>query len=91
MDGNDIYRGRFLTLARYSIRNVLSTYGYTFRHMSKQGEEKAALSYLVPKRLKEELQALADADRRKLGPYIQLVLEAHVEAKRAERKPRGKR
>lgn len=52
--------------------------------MSKQDEGKAALSYLVPKRLKEELQVLADADRRKLGPYIQLVLEAHVDAKKKE-------
>ena len=56
--------------------------------MAKQDDEKAALSYLVPKRLKAELQALADADRRKLGPYLQLVLEAHVEAKKREDKRR---
>ena len=37
--------------------------------------EKAALSYRVPAGLKQALQNLADADRRKLGPYIQLVLE----------------
>jgi|RhiMetdeSRZDD1v2_1073273.scaffolds.fasta_scaffold209861_3 predicted DNA-binding protein len=50
--------------------------------------EKAALSYRVPAGLKQALQNLADADRRKLGPYIQLVLEAHVEQKRKEGKKR---
>jgi hypothetical protein len=59
--------------------------------MAKQDEEKAALSYLVPKSLKEALQELADADRRKLGPYIQLVLEAHVEAMKADAKGPGVR
>jgi len=51
-------------------------------------EKKAALSYQIPEKLKEELQRLADADRRKLGPYVQLVLEAHVEAKKKEGKRR---
>lgn len=41
-------------------------------------------SQQVPASLKDDLQALADADRRKLGPYIQLVLEAHVDAKKKE-------
>lgn len=45
--------------------------------------EKAALSYLVPIELKAELLKLADADRRKLGPYIQIVLEEHVAANKA--------
>jgi hypothetical protein len=52
---------------------------HTFTHMAKT----AALSYRVPEELKAELQKLADADRRKLGQYIQLVLEAHVESRRA--------
>jgi hypothetical protein len=39
---------------------------------------KAPLSYLVPASLKQALQDLADADRRKLGPYFRLALEAHV-------------
>jgi hypothetical protein len=39
------------------------------------------LSYQVPAPLKVKLQKLADADRRKLGPYIQIVLEDHVTAK----------
>jgi len=44
--------------------------------------ETEVLSYRVPKGLKAELQKLADADRRKLGPYILLVLEEHVAAKK---------
>ena len=42
----------------------------------------AALSYRIPAELKEALQRLADADKRKLGPYIQIVLEEHVAAKK---------
>lgn len=48
-------------------------------------EETEVLSYRVPKAIKAELQKLADADRRKLGPYILLVLEQHIaEAKKAQ-------
>jgi predicted DNA-binding protein len=47
--------------------------------MIKRGEEKVALSFLVPKSLKETLQELADADRRNLTNYLQVVLEKHVE------------
>ncbi len=39
--------------------------------------------------LKAALQKLADADKRKLGPYIQIVLEEHVEKQCG--KPAGKR
>jgi len=46
----------------------------------------AVISYRVPQSLKDALQKLADADRRKLGPYIQLVLEEHVVAKKPSRK-----
>jgi len=56
-------------------------------HMAKD-EEKAALSFLVPKSLKEALQELAEADRRNLTNYLQLVLEEHVEAKKKEGKRR---
>jgi predicted DNA-binding protein len=49
-------------------------------------DKTAPLSYRIPAELKEGLQKLADADRRKRGPYIQLVLEAHVEAKKQEGK-----
>ena len=48
-------------------------------HMS----EKVALSYLIPAELKADLLKLAEADRRKLGPYLQIVLEEHVAAKKA--------
>jgi predicted transcriptional regulator len=54
----------------------------------KQDVDKAALSYQVPASLKQALQDLADAARRKLRPYIRLALEAHVEAKRKEGKKR---
>jgi hypothetical protein len=41
--------------------------------------------------LKEALMELARADRRTLASYIELVLEAHVEAKRQDgKKPRTK-
>jgi hypothetical protein len=33
--------------------------------------------------MKAELQDLADADRRKLATYVELVLEEHVAAKKA--------
>jgi hypothetical protein len=46
----------------------------------------AAVSYRIPEQLKADLQKLADADRRKLGPYIQIVLEEHVAAKNAAAK-----
>lgn len=49
----------------------------------------APMSYRVPKVLKDELQKLADADKRKLGPYIQIVLEEHVESQ--TRKPSRKK
>ena len=37
-----------------------------------------------PAELKAALQKLADTDKRKLGPYIQIVLEAHVEQQRGK-------
>ena len=40
----------------------------------------------MPEALKAELQKLANADRRKLGPYILIVLEEHVAAKKAAAK-----
>jgi hypothetical protein len=42
----------------------------------------------VPEALKAELQKLGNADRRKLGPYILIVLEEHVAAKKAAAKKR---
>ena len=36
--------------------------------------------------LREDLDRLAEADRRTLASYIELVLEAHVEAKKQEGK-----
>lgn len=47
---------------------------------------KVVLSYQVEEDLKADLQKLADADRRKLGPYIALVLEQHVAAEKAKAK-----
>ena len=51
----------------------------------------AALSYRIPEALKAELQKLADADRRKLGPYIQLVLEEHVASQKRTKVARKKK
>jgi hypothetical protein len=46
-------------------------------------QKTAAISYRIPEQLKADLQKLADADKRKLGPYIQIVLEEHIAAKKA--------
>lgn len=46
--------------------------------------EKVPISYLIPATLKQDLQKLADADRRKLGPYVQIVLEQHVAEAKAK-------
>jgi hypothetical protein len=41
--------------------------------------------------LKEALMELARADRRTLASYIEIILEAHVEAKRQEgKKPKAR-
>ena len=32
----------------------------------------------IPSDMKEKLQALADADRRKLSDYIRIILEDHI-------------
>ena len=37
------------------------------------------------------LEQLAKADRRKLAPFIELVLEEYIAAKKAVAKPAGKR
>ena len=40
---------------------------------------------------REELDRLAEADRRTLASYVEIVLEAHVDAKKQEgRKPKAK-
>ena len=41
------------------------------------------LSIKIKGSLKAELKKLAEADRRKLSPYIVLALEEHVAAKKA--------
>jgi hypothetical protein len=50
----------------------------------------APTSVRLPADLKASLQQLADADRRPLSSYIQLVLEDHVRARSGESpKPHG--
>ena len=66
---------------------MASTYNNTPGQMIKS----AALSYRIPEALKAELQKLADADRRKLGPYIQLVLEEHVASQKRTKVARKKK
>ena len=48
----------------------------------------APISYRIRPSLKAELERLAEADKRTLSQYIELALEAHVEAKRKEGKKR---
>jgi predicted transcriptional regulator len=46
----------------------------------------AVLSFRVSPELKAELQKLADADQRKLAPYVVIVLKDHIAAKKAAAK-----
>jgi hypothetical protein len=70
-------------LLHYVVRCPLTS--AHFAHMTKDDELKTeSVSYRMPRKLKDALQGLADADKRKLGPYIQLVLEEHVEAKKKQ-------
>jgi len=51
-------------------------------------DELVTLSFKVRESLKTELQKLADADKRKLSPYLAIKLEQLVESEKA--KKRGK-
>jgi hypothetical protein len=42
--------------------------------------------FSLPEELKAALQKLADADKSKLGPNIQIVLEDHVAAKKLSKR-----
>jgi len=55
----------------------------------KDAPKDTQMAYRIPRWLKDELQALADADRRKLGPYVQLVLEEHVANQKTKRRGSG--
>jgi Ribbon-helix-helix protein, copG family len=59
----------------------------TLRGMDRNTKD-TTLSYRVPRKLKQELQTLANADRRNLSDFIRLALEELVEAKRKEGKRR---
>ena len=61
--------------------------------MTEKGRRRVApvMTRLRPE-LKQELQRLAEADRRTLASYVEGVLEDHVAAKKTENgKPAGKR
>jgi hypothetical protein len=60
------------------------SHGSTCSHMAKS-DETAQLSFIVPRRVKEALQELADADRRNLSNYLQVLLEKHVEQNKSKR------
>jgi hypothetical protein len=75
-----------LTFRGWHVGCALSTYTSAHIHMPKD----AVVSYRMPSELKAALQKLADADKRKLGPYIQIILEEHVE-RLQKGKPAGKR
>jgi predicted DNA-binding protein len=46
----------------------------------------APLGLRLTPSLKEELEQLAQADRRTLASYVEIVLEAHVDAKKERRR-----
>ena len=77
---------RTLTWSDWQLACALSTYNSAQSTCPKM----PVVSYRIPAELKAALQKLADADKRKLGPYIQIVLEEHVE-KAESGKPAGKR
>jgi predicted transcriptional regulator len=49
-------------------------------------DELKVLSIKIKDSLKTELQKLATADKRKLAPYIVILLEEHIAAKKAAAK-----
>jgi hypothetical protein len=61
----------------------------TKRARAGSGELRSApLGLRIKPSLKEELDRLALADQRTLAGYVEMVLEAHVEAKKQEKKRR---
>jgi predicted transcriptional regulator len=48
----------------------------------------APISFRIKPELKDDLTKLAAADRRSLSAYIELALEAHVDATKKKRKDR---
>jgi hypothetical protein len=58
--------------------------------MAEDETKSEQIGFRVRPSLKADLERLARADRRSLASYLEVVLETHVEAKRAEQK-RGKR
>jgi hypothetical protein len=53
--------------------------------MGKMADDEV-MSFRVSKTLKAELKKLADADKRKLAPYVVILLEEHVAVKKAAAK-----
>jgi hypothetical protein len=49
-------------------------------------DELVQISFKIPSSLKSELQRLADADRRKLSPYLAIKLEQIVQTEKAKSK-----
>jgi predicted DNA-binding protein len=49
------------------------------------------ISFRIKAGIKQDLERLAKDDRRSLSSYIELVLEAHIEAKKQSQGAKGKR
>ena len=50
--------------------------------MNQLGNEPMVYLHLrIPAEMKEQLQALADSDRRKMSDYIRIILEDHIAKK----------
>lgn len=52
--------------------------------MKERERREAAITVRLRQRLKDDLQALAYADRRPLAGYLEVLLEDHVTAKKSE-------
>jgi hypothetical protein len=52
--------------------------------------KKPVISFRIRPDIKAGVQKLADADRRSLSSYIEMVLEAHLK-QRSSKKPEGKK
>ena len=71
-------------------RPVLALDNYDLlRSLNRMSNEKPVISFRIRADIKDGLQKLATADRRSLSQYIQLALEAHIEAVRGK-KPKTK-
>ena len=85
LDTPHLLRGCMLTLRLY-VRTFLRQPTETYKWWIFVADDEEVMSFRVKKTLKAELKKLADADKRKLAPYVVILLEEHIAAKKAAAK-----